>query len=192
MKTLNFSKRKLAVRSVVLIILSVVLSFFTWFLLGNSTFKGNEEDYVSLRLTDDNLLENAGDYDDAYFQLYTNRMLIFYSEASLLKLDYTQENYNSQIEYINHNYSFLTEPVVDDFDNSYIISENEFQIGNWHFKVCADGEYPKEFRIIGLNDSENAIAYIDFSDSDLDYLCEEFEPMEECFIDEYVGYDFRD
>lgn len=187
----NRIKRKLAITSTTLIIISLILSFIGWFLFGSYTIKGAEKEYISHSLTEENLLESAGNYDDVYFQLYTYNMFIFQSRSALLKFDYTEENYIAQTEFISNNYSFLDEPIIDDYDFSYIISQNEFDIGDQQFRVCADGDYPKEFRIIGFNEKSKSIVYIDFDDSDLDYLCETFEPMEECFIDEYVGYNFK-
>jgi len=93
---------------------------------------------------------------------------------------------------INNNYNFLTEPVSYGYE--YWISENEFDVGDWHFKVCEDYDcysYPGFFRTIGFNEKSKSIVYIDFEAPDLDYLCRTYEPMEKCFIDEYVGYDFK-
>lgn len=187
----NRIKRKLAITSTTLIIISLILSFIGWFLFGSYTIKGAEKEYISHSLTEENLLESAGDYDDVYFQLYTYNMFIFQSRSVLLKFDYTEENYTAQTEFISNNYSFLDEPIIVDYDSSYMISQNEFDIGDWQFRVCADGDYPKKFRTIGFNEKSKSIVYIDFDDPDLDYLCETFEPMEECFIDEYVGYNFK-
>lgn len=50
---------------------------------------------------------------------------------------------------------------------------------------------PKNSELSALMKKSKSIVYIDFDDPDLDYLCETFEPMEECFIDEYVGYNFK-
>lgn len=186
----NRIKSRLAVTVTVLIIVSFIISFIGWFLFGCYTIKGAEKEYVSHSLTEENVLEHAGNYDAVYFQLSTCNMFIFQSQCTLLKFDYTEENYTAQTEYISNNYSFLDEPVYVDDYNDYLISENEFDIGDWQFRVCADGDYPREFRIIGFNEKSKSIVYIDFDDSDLDYLCETFEPMEKCFIDEYVGYDF--
>ena len=187
----NRIKSKLAVTSTVLIIVSLIISFIGWFLFGCYTIKGAEKEYISHSLTEENLLESAGNYDDVYFQLYTYNMFIFQSQCTLLKFDYTEENYTAQTEYISNNYRFLDEPVLDNYDSSYIISQNKFYIGDWQFRVCADGYYPSFFRTIGFNEKSKSIVYIDFDDPDLDYLCETFEPMEECFIDEYVGYNFK-
>lgn len=187
----NRIKSKLAVTSTVLIIVSLIISFIGWFLFGCYTIKGAEKEYISHSLTEENLLESAGNYDDVYFQLYTYNMFIFQSQCTLLKFNYIEENYTAQTEYISNNYRFLDEPVLDNYDSSYIISQNKFYIGDWQFRVCADGDYPKEFRTIGFNEKSKSIVYIDFDDPDLDYLCETFEPMEECFIDEYVGYNFK-
>lgn len=187
----NRIKSRLAVTSTVLIIASLVISSIGWFLFGCYTIKGAEKEYISHSLTEENLLESAGNYDDVYFQLYTYNMFIFQSRSSLLKFNYTEENYTVQTEFISNNYSFLDEPVIDDYDSSYMISQNEFDIGDWQFRVCADGDYPSFFRTIGFNEKSKSIVYIDFEAPDLDYLCETYEPMEECFIDEYVGYNFK-
>lgn len=126
----NRIKRKLAITSTTLIIISLILSFIGWFLFGSYTIKGAEKEYISHSLTEENLLESAGNYDDVYFQLYTYNMFIFQSRSALLKFDYTEENYIAQTEFISNNYSFLDEPIIDDYDFSYIISQNEFDIGD--------------------------------------------------------------
>lgn len=190
----NKSKRKVIkiVLTTVVAIVSFLLVSSTWICLGIASWteKGDENDYLSDYITEDNILDTAGNYENAYFQVHDKKAGPFVSTATLLMLDYTSENYYKQIEFINNNYKFLTEPVIPFYDTEYLISENEFKIGDWNFKVCADGWYPDCFRTIGFNEKCHSIVYIDFSDSDLDYLCKEFEPMEECFIDEYVGYDF--
>ena len=147
--------------------------------------KGDENKYLSCYITEDNILESAGDYEDVYFQVHDKKIGPFWSTAMLLRLDYSSENYYKQVDFINSNYSFLDEP------KGSLLSQNEFDIGDWKFKVCADGYYPSFFRTIGFNEKSKSIVYIDFDDHDLDYLCETYEPMEECFIDEYVGYNFR-
>ncbi len=192
----NKSKWKIIkkVLTTVVAIISFLLVALTWLSLGIASWteKGDENDYLSSYITEDNILETAGNYENAYFQMHNKKIGPFGSTATLLMLDYNEKNYDVQKKYIYDNYSFLTVPVIDFYGSEYLISENEFEIGDWHFKVCADGSYPKYFRIIGFNEKSKSIVYIDFSDSDLDYLCEEFEPMEKCFIDEYVGYDFYD
>lgn len=187
----NKIKYELTSVTIALIIVSLLSSCVLWLLFSGHTIKGTKEDYISYSLTEDNLFENAGDYIDDYVQIRVKYEFFFRIQAILLKFDYTEENYMAQKEYINNSYSFLDEPVLDNYDSSYIISQNEFDIGDWQFRVCADGDYPKEFRTIGFNEKSKSIVYIDFDDPDLDYLCETYEPMEECFIDEYVGYDFR-
>lgn len=187
----NKIKYELTSVTIALIIVSLLSSCVLWLLFSGHTIKGAKEDYISYSLTEDNLYENAGDYVDDYVQIRVKYEFFFRIQAILLKFDYTEENYMAQKEYINNSYSFLDEPVLDNYDSSYIISQNEFDIGDWQFRVCADGDYPKEFRTIGFNEKSKSIVYIDFDDPDLDYLCETFEPMEECFIDEYVGYNFK-
>ncbi len=186
----NKSKRKVIkiVLTTVVAIVSFLLVALTWICLGVASWteKGDENDYLSDYITEDNILETAGNYENVYFQMHDKKIGPFLSTATLLMLDYTSENYYKQIEFINNNYSFLDAP------KGCFLSENEYDIDDWHFKVCADGWYPSCFRTIGFNEKCHSIVYIDFSDSDLDYLCEKFEPMEECFIDEYVGYDFYD
>lgn len=192
----SFSGKKSALEIIMRVITTIVASSsvllvaFTWLILGTAswTIRGDENDYLSSYITEDNILDTAGDYEDAYFQEHNKKEGPFGETARLLKLDYSSENYYKQVDFINSNYNFLDEP------KGSLLSQNEFDIGDWHFKVCEDYDYygyPDFFRTIGFNEKSKSIVYIDFEAPDLDYLCETYEPMEECLIDEYVGYNFK-
>lgn len=170
--------------------LALLISFI--FFSSSHTYKGVDKIEKGHCIFNDDMLEHVGDYEDVYYQLHHQNMAIFSSDASVLILKYTPENYEREKQRLDNDYIFLNAPVKAEYGDDYLISENEFAIDNWNFKVCrSDGwtefDYPKHFRILGYNESENSIAYLDFGDSDLDVIS---ESMEE-FIDSYFDYDFK-
>ncbi|MDE5604286.1 MAG: hypothetical protein K2I73_01740 [Eubacterium sp.] len=176
------------------IIIAGALVFLVGFIFfaSDHTYKGIDEIEKGHCIFNADILDNVGNYEDSYYQIHHKNMAIFSSDASVLILKYNSENYESEKKKLEDDYIFLDAPVKEEDGEDYLISENEFAIDDWQFKVCrSDGwtefEYPKYFRIIGYNEADNSIAYLDFDDSDLDIIS---ESMEE-FIDCYFDYDFR-
>ena len=84
--------------------------------------------------------------------------------------------------------SFFSGSVTDDYDNR-VLTEAQTDIGKWHFMVMNE-QYtclPKNFRILGYNDSLNKIAILSFSDQDRDYMDESLKE----FIEHYFRYNFE-
>lgn len=136
----------------------------------------------------DYVFDELGDYNDVYYQKHHRNILIWQSDATVLIADYNSENYEKSKQNIENKYTFLNEPIIDEFE-FVLISQNEFTIGDWEFKVCTseDYAYPKYFRMIGFNDKDNSIAYLDFDDIDLDCID---QTMPE-FIDYHFNYSFE-
>lgn len=172
------------------ILLALVLCFAVIHSASNFTVNGIENFYNRDRIYYDIDLDELGDYTDIDYQ-YSQKthMLLFPSRSSVLDLTYEEEEYKKQLEQIESAYTFLNEPIKD--EDLYLISQNEFTIGNWDFRVCLNNKYldfyyPKDFRMIAFNDTENRIAYLDFYDSDLDCVDEDMTK----FVDKYFNYNF--
>lgn len=172
------------------ILLALVLCFAVIHSASNFTVNGIENFYNKDRINYDIDLDELGNYTDIDYQ-YSQKthMLLFPSQSSVLDLTYEEEEYKKQIEQIENTYTFLNEPIKD--EDLYLISQNEFTIGNWNFKVCLNNEYldfyyPGDFRMIAFNNAEKHIAYLDFYDSDLD--CVDQNMAE--FVNEYFNYNF--
>lgn len=138
--------------------------------------------YVTL---DDTGLDYTVDYEDVYYQIHVSDDL-FYDAGSVMIFDYTDENYNKEVKFIEENMQFLDKPIYDDYD--CVLPEAEFSISDWDFKVCSDDDYayPKYFRIMGFNENQKQVAFLDFDGPDLDIAG---DTMTE-FIDDYFDYDF--
>lgn len=138
--------------------------------------------YVTL---DDTGLDYTVDYEDVYYQIHVSDDL-FYDAGSVMIFDYTDENYNKEVKFIEENMQFLNKPVYDDY--GCVLPEAEFSISDWDFKVCSDDDYayPKYFRIMGFNENQKQVAFLDFDGADLDVAG---DTMTE-FIDDYFDYDF--
>lgn len=185
---------------IILIIVSVliILKLITLPFLGDYTLHGkyflNKNE---LLCTVD--LSKLGDYEKYKYQIHHENMAIFSSDASVLTAEYSTEKYQNQLDYIEDNYTFLNEPVKDIYDNgniNYLIPENEFDIGKWHFRVVSYSDeyedYPHHIEMIAQNDDDCKIAYLDFYDSDLDCIGENgSQGSMENFIKEYFNYNFN-
>lgn len=127
-------------------------------------------------------LDELGKYDSIYFKYYHNNMLIFESDAYVLKLSYDDDNYQKEKNKLSQKYIYQTEPL------SYIGNTKEptFQTDSFDFKVLDvnkyDLFYPKELIFIGTSDKSKQIAYVYFYDFDIDSINVTFEEFlkEEC------------
>ena len=126
---------------------------------------------------------NIGEYEDVYFQLYHQNMLIFASDATTLVATYSDTEYAKQVEKLQQEITFL--------EKSQYGVHGDFDINNWHFEVCTPEktELPKDFAMIAFNDKECKIAYLEFYDKDLDRISEDDGMVG--FIDFYFKYKFK-
>lgn len=175
-----------------ILVIGALLLLVSYLIFGSSyTFKGLDEIEKGHCIFSDDFLSYVCEYEDAYYQLHHENIAVFSSDASVLILNFSPENYQNEKDRIEKDYIFLNTPVADE-SGDYLISENIFSIDDWNFRVCrSDGwttfSYPDYFRMVGYNEAENKIAYLDFDDSDLDVIN---EPMAD-FISSYFDYDFR-
>lgn len=106
-----------------------------------------------------------GSYDKIsnYYYLSTG---IFQQKANTTIAKYNDIDFIEQIEYIENEYDFYSEP----------ISDNEpvpvFNFDGFEFRVekskSPEFWYPKQLYLIGINNKSKEIAYVNFEDADLD------------------------
>ena len=132
--------------------------------------------YVNLTMTNDILpkLEELGEYEDIDFKFYRDNMLIFMSDTYMLKVSYDDENYKKEKELINNNYIYQTETMIDVVDENIYKKEPSFELDTFNMKMLSNDEYhldyPKELVFIGASDEKKMIAYVYYSNWDLDYI----------------------
>lgn len=161
-------------------------------------------------------LEDMGNYDSYKYQYHHWNGAFFTAMTSVVTVSYSKNNYVSQIKYIEDNVEFLPNVLVNhDFGEEQKIQiDNDYMQNGWRIRlinsrpVRSYGEYdnnyydsyspedenafhlyedyPKHIEIIGTNDEECKIVYLDFEDGDLDSV----DSINE-LLDSYAGYKFK-
>ena len=133
-------------------------------------------------------IDEVGEYENYYFKYYHNDMLIFESDAYILKIAYDADNYEKEKERINQKYVYQSKPVADTVETITYVKEPSFTIDTFNMKMLSSIEYklnyPKELVFIGTSDEKNMITYVYFLDHDLDYIDCSFEE----FLREKCGW----
>lgn len=116
-----------------------------------------------------------GDYENITYAV-KDRKGLFRSVGSMYTVTYSEEQYTQQLEKINA-LNFLDascqqgdRPVIP-----YIIPAEKVEAGGWLVRVLNledQNNYPKQIAMIATNDETNTIAYMYFSDPDLDFVSE--------------------
>lgn len=92
---------------------------------------------------------------------------IFLDETDGLICTYTQEDYELQKAKLDTVYKFQTERTMDGF-------EPMIEIDGYQFQMLSSKEYdlyyPKNMVLIGCSDDANEIVYLEFHNTDLDYI----------------------
>ena len=113
-------------------------------------------------------------------------MLGFQSEGISLFLDYNQENYDLEKEYIENKFTFIEEPVGG--APYYQFPVISFTYKDYDFRIAPkaytdeEGKVSylcKSFTMIGYNETLRSVAYLYFYDFDLDYLSEKSDSQED-------------
>ena len=139
-------------------------------------------------------LDSLPPYEDIHYKHIKKSHLLFTTKTLLLVVTYDKETYMVEKVKIESNINFLQEAVYSK-DNAtyYFIPEHEFSINSFDFRILeeAQSDYPKYFGMIAMSDEKNSIAYLNFSDVDLDYICTN-KPEGEMkkFIEENFKYDW--
>ena len=112
-----------------------------------------------------------------HFSYQKNFMLMFISKTVAVTVQYTPEEYLGAKESITQRYEFLDAPMLQRGDNNYEL-DNAFTHTGYDFCVVSyDG--CKYFGMVGTNDDTCSIAYLYYSDTDLDYIAQADEDVDQ-------------
>ena len=182
-------KNRKSVLCVVLVIAVLVLvGSCVNFVYGSNTSK-NIKHYRELTENVEALpkLDELGKYNEYSFKYYQKNMLIFFSDAYILKVFYDKENYEKEKSKLDEKYVFETEVLYDyryDAEEEKYIKvypkQPNFQIDTFDMRILSWDkhsvrEYPHDFVFVGTSDKEQSICYIYYLDTDLDYIDTSFE-----------------
>lgn len=175
-----FSNRKAwkkSVLSVVILALFLILFFFSSLLVGWTQVKRYEEkeaaQQYSLLKSESGLMPDLAELGNPakieYYNIFSF-FFIFSNETDGLICSYTQEDYELQKARLDTAYIFQTETIMDDYSNC----EPTIEIDGYQFRMLSveryELYYPKNIFLIGYSDDAREIVYIEFYDSDLDYI----------------------
>lgn len=110
---------------------------------------------------------------------YKNNMGVFTSVSSVLTAEYSENDFKEQRAFLENRKQY-----GEDIGENW--SKGSFSINNWTFIVDAESEPPKKLTMFGFNEKKNKIAYIKFSDNDLDEI---YQSPSAFFVD-YIKYNF--
>lgn len=114
-----------------------------------------------------------------HFSYQKNFMLMFISKTVAVTVQYTPEEYLGAKESITQLYEFLDAPMLQRGDNNYIL-DNAFTYKGYDFRVVSYGYGGcKYFGMVGTNDDTCSIAYLYYSDTDLDYIAQADEDLDQ-------------
>lgn len=114
-----------------------------------------------------------------HFFYQKNFMLMFISKTVAVTVQYTPEEYLGAKESITQRYEFLDAPMLQRGDNNYIL-DNAFTYKGYDFRVVSYGYGGcKYFGMVGTNDDTCSIAYLYYSDTDLDYIAQADEDLDQ-------------
>ena len=118
--------------------------------------------------------ESLGAPDDALFMYYRRSCAIFRSDCDSLILTYSPEEYAARTAELDRQDLFHTKPLSTQFHTPEVPLYPEFDWEGWHLRYLKmDGTplcYPTEMVLVGTNDRESSIAWIYFTDFDLDWI----------------------
>lgn len=166
----------IVVVAVFLLISAFLTIYIVRFLFGA---KSNDMNiYINIAENNDFLpgLDELGEYDDIFFQYMHRSMLIFESDAYVLKISYDDDDYEEQKAALNNIYSYQSTPLGSDFESP---KEPEFTVDTFSFRVLSmeeyDFSYPHQLVFVGISDENKQIAYVYYYDTDLDFIETSFE-----------------
>lgn len=121
-------------------------------------------------------LSDMGKYSEIKYKHLYRDFIFFESDAYTLTAAYSEENYENQKEIFKNEFVFQENFFEFDSDR---YRRTSFDIDNYDFYMASFEEYrmlyPTKILFIGFNDTENEIAFIFYSDMDLDYISTSFE-----------------
>lgn len=118
--------------------------------------------------------DSLGTPADALFMYYRRSCAIFRSDCDSLILTYTPEEYDARTAELDQQELFHTKPLSTQFHTPEVPLLPEFHWEDWHLRYLnMDGTtlcYPKEMILVATNDRESSIAWIYFTDLELDWI----------------------
>ena len=134
-------------------------------------------------------LEELGSPEKLEFHSYFSQgFAIFNCDSWVLIARYDDAAYAQEKELLDSRYQFQDNPMDVSYEPEYV-TEPVFEADGFVFRFLSmEGEYslyyPKYLMIIGTNDATGEIAYLYFSDPDLDYITSIRE-----FLDTDMGWE---
>ncbi len=185
----GFMKKKIIIAIVIVTVLSSAVFVVHHFFIG-SWSSNNINRYIELteyrRVPK---IDELGKYNNMEFKYYRQNMLMFFSNAYILKVSYDAENYQKEKEDFLKNYVYETEN-LNDYGGYGSSNEPNFEMDTYSFKVLSSNEYglqsyPHHIVFIGTSDEKYEIAIVCYFNSDLDYINSSFPE----FIKEECGWE---
>ena len=170
-------KLKAVVTGLIFILFSACFAFFN-FCGGPVQFKEIEQTASINRYQIE-----FGDFDDISSYRYYSPG-IFSDLAYTTIASYNVDAFEKQKTQIDNEYEFYH---IDPVDDNPI---PPFTVQGFEFRIAINDEYslgyPKELLLIGINESSKEIAYVDFENSDLDSISDDYEN----FLEFYCGWTY--
>ena len=128
----------------------------------------------------DEFLPSQNEFSTAkavHFSYQKNFMLMFISKTVAVTVQYTPEEYLRAKESITWRYDFLDAPMLCSYDDEYEL-DNAFTYKDYDFSVISYDSC-RYFGMVGVNDDTCSIAYLYYSDTDLDYIAQADEDLDQ-------------
>lgn len=132
-------------------------------------------------------IDDLGKYSDIEFKYYRKNMLMFFSDAYILKVSYDAGDYQKEKDKFLQNYVYEIETLSDygGYDK-----EASFEMDTYSFKMLSYKNYelqsyPHDMVFIGFSDEKNEIAIVHYFNSDLDYIDSSFPE----FLEKECGWE---
>ena len=143
------------------------------------------------------MLEELGNYDSYELNSRKRVQIVFESHGMTLVGKYSEENYEKQKQSIIDNYDFISKS--DEFLFKYELDENsafEFDNNKWHFVILKESDevyyIPEYFRMVAFNDTDKKIAFLYYSDQDMDCFGDNNDEADlKAFVDYSFKYNFE-
>ena len=139
-------------------------------------------------------LDALPSYKDVFFSYRKSEQEIFITKTILLAVSYDEKIYASEKNCIENSTDFLEEAVFSRGGGTeYYLPEPKFTINSFNFRVVENSQpdYPKFFGMVAMSDEKNTIAYLYFSDVDLDYISMNTTEGEmKKFVEKHFKYDW--
>lgn len=156
---------------------------------GTFTFVSNDISKYEKMLEEEDTqmpkLDSLGNYESIEFWNVYKTVLMFNSEAWVLKVKYNEKDYQMAKEELKSKYVFQINAIVQ--TEGFIIP-SEFVMDGYHMRFLdEDGgfnNFPKQIMTVGTFDETREILYCYFLDTDLDYVDEPINEFlaEQCLI----------